>query len=264
MTRGVPGRPNATCHPDRIHRARGLCNACYKKDWIARGGNNGAQTPDEAKLDSHVRTKYGISAEEYNSLLLAQGGGCAICQRPPDNERLCVDHDHETGRVRGLLCRRCNSGIGQLKDSVALLLRAANYVERGLPRQEEHPPAANGVVAVDFDATIKPWRGGLLGFEEPLPGAPEAVRLLKDAGYTVFVFTSRLSPVWHQHEGWETSQATREQVEFIREYCERFDIPADYVTADKIPAIAYFDDKAVRVSEYMPLLDGVKEFLSGK
>jgi len=264
MPRGVRGAVQATCHADRPHRARGLCNACYHKDYVGRTGSR-YQTNERGKLNSHVKAKYGISAEEYDSLLEKQGGACAICREPcASGQRLSVDHDHKTGQVRGLLCRRCNAGIGQLRDSVSLVLRAASYLERSLEVTDQHPPAASGVVAVDFDATIKPWKGGLFGFEEPLPGAPEAVRMLKDAGYTVFIFTSRLSPVWHDNEGWETREATDRQVEFIRSYCERFDIPADFVTADKIPALAYFDDKAIRVSEHMPLLDSVKEFLNGQ
>src|SRR5207249_694982 len=50
----------------------------------------------------------GVTDAEYDRLLAAQGGGCAICGNPPKTRRLHVDHDHKTGEVRGLLCHRCN------------------------------------------------------------------------------------------------------------------------------------------------------------
>ena len=75
---------------------------------------------------------YGISLEEYYQRLEEQGGTCYLCPAtPPTNTRkkfLCVDHDHETGKVRGLLCDKCNRGLGLLGDDADRLLRAANYI----------------------------------------------------------------------------------------------------------------------------------------
>lgn len=51
---------------------------------------------------------FGLTAEDYDTMLENQGGVCAICQSPPKNNRLAVDHDHNTGEIRGLLCTRCN------------------------------------------------------------------------------------------------------------------------------------------------------------
>lgn len=76
--------------------------------------------------------KYGITIEEYNSLLEKQNGKCAICGAAiGDNSgnRLYVDHNHKTGKVRGLLCSACNFGIGKFKDSPELLKKAAIYLE---------------------------------------------------------------------------------------------------------------------------------------
>ena len=53
----------------------------------------------------------GVTDEEYQRMLAAQAGGCAICGNPPKTKRLHVDHNHRTGRVRGLLCFRCNRGL---------------------------------------------------------------------------------------------------------------------------------------------------------
>ena len=65
-----------------------------------------------------LRRVYGISRDEYEALLARQGGVCGICRKPPQ-EPLCVDHSHATGRVRGLLCRKCNTALGSLDDDVA-------------------------------------------------------------------------------------------------------------------------------------------------
>lgn len=73
----------------------------------------------QLKRDSLLRTRYGITRETYNEMLENQGGGCAICARKsPGNGKgdqyFDVDHCHETGKVRGLLCRQCNVLLGQL------------------------------------------------------------------------------------------------------------------------------------------------------
>lgn len=73
--------------------------------------------------------KYNLSLDEYNSTLKEQDGLCALCFGPPDDERLYVDHCHVTGRVRGLLCRRCNLTLGFARDDPELLRRMAIYVE---------------------------------------------------------------------------------------------------------------------------------------
>ncbi len=72
--------------------------------------------------------RYRLTPEDYESLRAHQDGRCHICgeERPLD-----VDHDHETGRVRGLLCRACNLGIGKLKDDPDLVEAAASYLRRG-------------------------------------------------------------------------------------------------------------------------------------
>jgi hypothetical protein len=74
----------------------------------------------------HLRRRYGIGADEFDELVRLQGGVCAICGRP-DPEH--VDHDHETGDVRGILCFNCNGGLGQFRDSIDSLHAAAAYVD---------------------------------------------------------------------------------------------------------------------------------------
>lgn len=79
-----------------------------------------------------LQKTYGISLEEYDRLLEAQDNGCAICGKTPEEngQRLAVDHNHDTGEVRGLLCSQCNTGIGNLGDSPDRLRLAIRYLEQ--------------------------------------------------------------------------------------------------------------------------------------
>lgn len=83
------------------------------------------------RLDHHLRGKFGITLAEYNDMLEKQDGLCAICGQPPRGQRrLGVDHCHETGKVRQLLCHPCNSGMGLLGDNIETLQRAIAYLEK--------------------------------------------------------------------------------------------------------------------------------------
>lgn len=78
----------------------------------------------------HVRLRrYGITHEQYKRLEQEQQGRCAICRT--GNEPLVIDHDHETGTVRGLLCQRCNLLVGHANDDVEVLENAKRYIQRG-------------------------------------------------------------------------------------------------------------------------------------
>jgi len=76
------------------------------------------------------KRKYGITLEDYDAMLEKQGGCCAICKSETSkrNDYFMVDHDHETGAVRGLLCSPCNSAIGLLGDNISTLQNAINYL----------------------------------------------------------------------------------------------------------------------------------------
>lgn len=73
---------------------------------------------------------YGLGGGEFDRLVESQGGKCLICDVVP-NTRLAVDHSHENGRVRGLLCSKCNLGLGCFKDNPQFLTRAAEYLKAG-------------------------------------------------------------------------------------------------------------------------------------
>jgi len=88
--------------------------------------------------DAQIKRLYGVTGEEYAKMLHDQKGLCAICNQPETRSsrtvgevcRLALDHDHDTGMIRGLLCHSCNTGIGKFKESPELLMSALAYLER--------------------------------------------------------------------------------------------------------------------------------------
>lgn len=83
----------------------------------------------DRQKDTTLKRIYGITIQVYNALLEAQGYTCAICRKSCQSGRaLAVDHNHNTGKVRGLLCQKCNVAIGLLGDDFTLLTNAANYL----------------------------------------------------------------------------------------------------------------------------------------
>ena len=83
----------------------------------------------DGRWRKQLRDRFGITAEQYWSMHADQEGLCAICNREQCvGTKLDVDHDHKTGRVRALLCRHCNTGIGLLKDSLIIVGRAFEYL----------------------------------------------------------------------------------------------------------------------------------------
>ena len=94
-------------------------------EWRASNFERHADARHRSKLKA-----YGLTPEEYRTLLERQGGACAICGDDAPRRTFHLDHDHETGRVRGILCNSCNRGIGLLKDDVAVLRSAVAYLER--------------------------------------------------------------------------------------------------------------------------------------
>ena len=101
-----------------------LCKSCRRERYSTR-------------YNKHYRNKrlmdtYGISSQDYEVLLDQQSGTCAICSSTETGRKdtwFCVDHDHETGQVRGLLCNNCNRALGLFKDNEQLLKIASDYVK---------------------------------------------------------------------------------------------------------------------------------------
>jgi len=121
-------RPDLGYKKSGIHKR--ICKACYaaqSAEWRSRPGQ-------KAKTENLRLIKtYGLSFDQFNELFTVQGGRCAICDRHqtelPGKARMHIDHDHETGQIRGLLCFKCNSAVGNLDDDPARMLRAVKYLE---------------------------------------------------------------------------------------------------------------------------------------
>lgn len=94
--------------------------------------NNRQREYDPKKnRDTKLRKAYGITLDEYNTMLEAQGGVCAICKGTEGMSRdvqMAVDHCHTTGKVRGILCSHCNRGLGFFKDNIESLKAAIKYL----------------------------------------------------------------------------------------------------------------------------------------
>ena len=84
---------------------------------------------DGAVFDYTLRKEYGISLEKYNEMIILQNNLCAICCKPESRKkRLSVDHCHKTGKVRGLLCDKCNNGIARFNEDIQVLKNAIKYL----------------------------------------------------------------------------------------------------------------------------------------
>jgi hypothetical protein len=115
--RGVaPGTRIARCKKCHTSQSREQYQANHSRERARQRSYN-------------LRINYGLTTAEYDSLLEEQGGGCAICSGTDSERRLAVDHCHDTGKVRGLLCTACNVSLGRFKDDPELLVSAAIYLE---------------------------------------------------------------------------------------------------------------------------------------
>lgn len=101
----------------------------------------------DAARASKLRTHYNLTPEDYEAMFLEQGGRCAICGKHQDDidHPLAVDHDHVSGKVRGLICSSCNHILGRAGDNVSILLAAIDYLNRGGYAYRHHYPTTEGV-----------------------------------------------------------------------------------------------------------------------
>lgn len=166
----------ATCHPERKYHCMGKCKSCYRQDWYAANKQKALdyraeyyqqnrleirekdrryrrvhkdqvnhsnrewrkRNPEKYKRQMYVSQlkQYGLTPEAYERMLLSQDGACAICRK--QNLKLCIDHDHASGKVRGLLCYACNNVLGCSKDSEEILRKAIEYLyEHGSAQRTE-------------------------------------------------------------------------------------------------------------------------------
>lgn len=120
------------------------CSGCQSFVDLAdvpKGSSRCRACASAAQHAARIEKVYGLTAAEYDALLEAQGGRCAICRGKPKSKRLAVDHNHKTGEVRGLLCSRCNHDLmGSAWDSLALAAALWHYLNTPPTGGEWMPP----------------------------------------------------------------------------------------------------------------------------
>jgi hypothetical protein len=116
------------CEINEARQNQAWCNPCHTEYERRR-------RTYESERNQNLKKKFGITSDQYDEMHSRQSGVCLICSQPETSMRkdrlrkLSVDHDHATGKIRGLLCSECNIGIGKFKDSPDLLRKAASYLE---------------------------------------------------------------------------------------------------------------------------------------
>lgn len=128
-----------TCHPAKRHVARGLCGTCYRKD---ASRPRAVCHPNLASVSRglcatclgsvyYFSRQYGVTKPQLVAMCDAQFGACEICGGSTKRGLgLVPDHDHKTGKLRAMLCDRCNTGLGLFRDDPMILAGALAYLER--------------------------------------------------------------------------------------------------------------------------------------
>lgn len=124
------------CRPDHLYlRQPGICARCSKQTTAGKSGlcpiclkdyhrENRSKNAPSVRA-AQIRYRYGVEPEYIDALLVSQGGLCAICRT---RKATHIDHCHESGMVRGILCPPCNKGIGHFEDDEGRLMAAAEYL----------------------------------------------------------------------------------------------------------------------------------------
>jgi len=122
-----------------------VCNLCrhtsrilhynINKDFVKKQTLSYERAHEEQRYGYRLKANYGITLEDYNKLLILQDYKCKICNEKDSKcivkKRLSVDHDHKTGKVRGLLCDNCNKSLGLLRDNPIIVANMLKYIQNG-------------------------------------------------------------------------------------------------------------------------------------
>ncbi len=124
--------------PAEFYWGHAKCRMCLMASQKRKGPQKSKKPATPSQQRARIlRHLYGLSEADHDAIRIHQKGLCAICLT--ETRALCVDHDHKTGKVRGLLCRSCNTGLGGFKDDLPALERAQKYLLA--------PPAADALAA---------------------------------------------------------------------------------------------------------------------
>lgn len=122
-------------NPENSRLINKKCRDKYKEKYNEKRREDYKKDPEKFK-DRSLKSHFGIGITEYKQLLEIQNNTCAICNNPETVKRkgklknLAVDHCHKTGKIRGLLCARCNKAIGLLKDDINIINNCVNYLQK--------------------------------------------------------------------------------------------------------------------------------------
>jgi len=115
-----------------------MCRDCENVKNRQRYYDGGKDRWAESRKKWNVKYSYGLTGEQLDKIYELQDGKCKICNTTlvmvgsNQNDVVCVDHCHDSNKVRGLLCRQCNAGLGQFKDDLNLLQRAIDYLKKSI------------------------------------------------------------------------------------------------------------------------------------
>lgn len=101
----------------------------YMRKYIPKDKKKNPEKWKKRYTNSYIKHMYGITVEEYNSMVESQNNLCKICYKE-DKKRLCIDHCHKTNKIRGLLCRKCNFVLGLMDDNIDNLYNAIEYLKK--------------------------------------------------------------------------------------------------------------------------------------
>lgn len=116
-----------TCDDCRNAEKTSVQRLLSKRTQLRKSMSKRGNAGKVAKLRGRLK-RYGLTPDDFLALLSTQEGACAVCQRVVGDEKLVIDHDHRTGKVRGLLCSPCNTALGFFRDDPATMDRAAAYL----------------------------------------------------------------------------------------------------------------------------------------
>lgn len=243
-------RPQATCHPERPHLAKGLCKPCYDFDYGMRNRARmnkkarewAARNRDRIK-NTRRKYRYGLTNEEFDRRFAEQNGVCAVCKERPATD---VDHDHATDKVRGLLCGDCNRALGLLRDSAKFMRAAADYVDHHNGEASYDKAIAawkakmryGGWIGVDLDGTLAHFTSwaGPYHIGDPIPKMATRVRAMLAAKVDVRIFTAR------------ASDGDPKVVQAIQDWCQKhFGVVLPVTNVKDYEMVQVFDDRAVQV-----------------
>jgi hypothetical protein len=122
-------KPVSNFYKSNVNYYQKECKDCCR---IRKNKWHQSESGKLSSANTKLKRRFGITLEQFNEMYISQNGKCLICDATESalGHRLAVDHCHITGKIRGLLCKSCNVGIGHLNDSIETLKRAIKYLEK--------------------------------------------------------------------------------------------------------------------------------------